>query len=250
MYETGGKATMYLHEVLEMEGDNGNGFRIGLDLYPIFDESYRDSLNRKIIAHYWNREIGMETISMFKFALMRRMAEIMPYWNQIYKTTLHEIDPFSTVSLTTARDDATTEDTNATNTTGGKATTTTGGRTVNSDFPQSALSGNADYASTGADAKSTAETDQNSTGTTTGKNTAKVTGSSTTSGYQGHQADMLSKVRAAVLNVDMLVIGGAAGQPGLDDLFLGVYGTGEEMLSGNFYGIGYGGMLGLGMGYL
>ena len=42
-----------------------NGYDIGLKDYPIFDESYRETLNNKIIMHYWMRERGAETAGLF-----------------------------------------------------------------------------------------------------------------------------------------------------------------------------------------
>jgi hypothetical protein len=247
-YGTGGKFTMYLWEVMELTGDTGNGYRIGLDQYPIFDKDYRDPLNRKIIDHYFNREIGMESIPQFVHALSRRMNEVMPYWNQIYKSTLLEIDPFSTVNLKTLRDDETSEDGTTTSDGTNNITSKTGGRAINSDFPQSLLSGNADYASTGADNNGTASTDTTTGGKNVTSSKAAAKGNSTTSGYQGRQADMLMSLRSAFLNTDMLVIEGTRSIQGLDDCFMGVWDSGEEMLPGS-YGIGYNGMLGLGMGY-
>lgn len=38
---------------------------IGLNDYPIFDEAYRNTLNNKIIRHYYTREIGAETVGRF-----------------------------------------------------------------------------------------------------------------------------------------------------------------------------------------
>ena len=73
-----------------------NDFDIGLKDYPIFDEEYRDTLNKKIINHYWMREIGFETAGAFKHYLNATMDEIMPYYNQLYKSALLEIDPLLT----------------------------------------------------------------------------------------------------------------------------------------------------------
>lgn len=41
-----------------------NGFDLGLDDYPIFDEEYRAVLNKKIIDHYYFCEIGFETAGL------------------------------------------------------------------------------------------------------------------------------------------------------------------------------------------
>lgn len=64
--------------------------------YPVFDEDYRMLLNRKIQDHYYMWEIGQETVGQFRFALNRKMREIMPLYNQLYESTLLELDPFRT----------------------------------------------------------------------------------------------------------------------------------------------------------
>lgn len=60
--------------------------KVALRDYPIFDEGYRLPLNKKILDRYWFREIGYETPNMFFFHLKRHMNEVMPYFNQLYKT--------------------------------------------------------------------------------------------------------------------------------------------------------------------
>lgn len=74
-----------------------NNFDIGLKNYPIFDENYRELLNQKIINHYYFREIAMETAELFKRYLNTTMNEIMPYYNQLYKSELLEFNPFYNV---------------------------------------------------------------------------------------------------------------------------------------------------------
>ena len=81
-----------------------NNFDLGLDDYPIFDESYRQLLNDKIINHYYFREIGMETAELFKRYLNQTMREIMPYYNQLYKSELLEFNPFYNVDKTITAD--------------------------------------------------------------------------------------------------------------------------------------------------
>lgn len=68
-------------------------FDLGLQSYPIFEESYRAGLNQKIINHYYFREIGFETAGLFKNRLNQRMEEIMPYYNLLYKSALLDFDP-------------------------------------------------------------------------------------------------------------------------------------------------------------
>ena len=72
-----------------------------LGTYPIFDESYRHALNIKIIKHYYLREIGQETVGIWKFFLQRKMQEIMPYYNQLYRSELLEFNPLYDVDVMT-----------------------------------------------------------------------------------------------------------------------------------------------------
>lgn len=81
-----------------------NGFDLGLKNYPIFDESYRETLNNKIINHYYFREIGFETAELFKRYLNTTLNEIMPFYNQLYKSELLEFNPFYNVDKTITSD--------------------------------------------------------------------------------------------------------------------------------------------------
>lgn len=69
--------------------------------YPIYDENYRRVLQAKILKHYYTREIGAETVGLWKLFLNRRMNEIMPYYNKLYRSELLEFNPLYDVDLTT-----------------------------------------------------------------------------------------------------------------------------------------------------
>lgn len=62
--------------------------------FPIFDEEYREHLCKKILQHYYTREIAYETPSLWMFKLRVRMNEIMPYYNQMYNSAQLQFDPF------------------------------------------------------------------------------------------------------------------------------------------------------------
>ena len=64
--------------------------------YPIFDSNYKNILETKILKHYYTREIGFETVGLWKLKLDTKMNEIMPYYNQLYKSTLLEFNPLWT----------------------------------------------------------------------------------------------------------------------------------------------------------
>lgn len=69
--------------------------------YPIFDNAYKSVLETKILRHYYTREIGAETVGLFKFWLETKLNEIMPYYNQLYQTTVLEFNPLYTMDYTT-----------------------------------------------------------------------------------------------------------------------------------------------------
>ena len=69
--------------------------------YPIYDENYKRVLQAKILKHYYTREIGAETVGLWKLFLSRRLNEIMPYYNKLYETELLNFNPLYDVDLTT-----------------------------------------------------------------------------------------------------------------------------------------------------
>jgi len=71
--------------------------------FPIFDENYREVLERKIIKHFYTREIGFETVGLWKLKLNTKLNEIMPYYNQLYNSTLLEFNPLYSVNKTIHR---------------------------------------------------------------------------------------------------------------------------------------------------
>ena len=72
--------------------------------YPIFDDAYKSVIETKILKHYYTREIGEETYGLWKLRLDTRLNEIMPYYNQLYESTLLEFDPLANVNLTKDKD--------------------------------------------------------------------------------------------------------------------------------------------------
>ena len=68
--------------------------------FPIFDEDYRSVLETKILKHYYTREIGLETVGLWKLKLNTKMNEIMPYYNKLYKSELIDFNPLYDVDYT------------------------------------------------------------------------------------------------------------------------------------------------------
>lgn len=218
-----------------------SGFDLQLnnpESYPIFDEAYRAGLNRKILDHYEFREIGLETPALFRKFLLRRMREIMPYYNQLYLSTLHDFDPFCNYDLwsdgTSTRDAVEKRDIDRVETAitdaSSETSNITEGKTRNliSNTPQMQLSGQEDYATNITDAQSDTtslgDSTQKSTADSTMNDVMNLTGNNVdeyvnhVSGITGiTKSNALLQFRETLLNVDMMVIAD------LSDLFMGIY---------------------------
>ena len=69
--------------------------------WEIFDESYRKILCEKILRSYYTREICAETVGLWQLWLDSTLCEIMPMYNQLYKTTIYEFNPLYNIDMTT-----------------------------------------------------------------------------------------------------------------------------------------------------
>ena len=68
--------------------------------FPMFDENYRSVLEKKILKHYYTREIGLETYGLWKLKLDTKMNEIMPYFNQRYQSETLQFNPLYDFEVT------------------------------------------------------------------------------------------------------------------------------------------------------
>ena len=230
--------TMELRDVIDVVGENG----VGLSDYPIFDEAHRATLNRKILDHYWYYEIGHETIDQFVRQMRTKMQEVMPYFNEMYKTTLVKYDILSTVDIIA---DSKNENSTHSKTSGnsnsnesGNSTTSTDStaRAVSSEMPQTRLAGDADYATAATDSTSNGVTETASSGSRgettamTGDGSAQGSATSHQSGYTGTSpAALISAARDAIINVDMMVI------DSVSTLFMSLWNNGDTYTNGGYY---------------
>ena len=70
--------------------------------YRIFDTAYKPTLETKIIRHFYTREIAVESYGLWKLRLEAKMNEIMPYYNQLYRSALLEFNPLWTEDISTS----------------------------------------------------------------------------------------------------------------------------------------------------
>lgn len=200
--------------------------------FPIFDENYRQILCRKILKHYYTREIAHETVGRWKLALNAKLNEIMPYYNQLYKSELLEFNPFYDVDLTRSREGSGTSNKTSNNTetnSGTSKNVSSGSGTSNtdtlnrfSDTPQNSM----DTQGIADSVPLTTVTKVNEDNTTTNESTDTLTrndnktGSGTENinntdkyietvkGKQGTEnySSLLKKFRETFLNIDMMII--------------------------------------------
>lgn len=67
--------------------------------YPMYIGGSKRDLENKILRHYYMREIGLETVGLWKHFLNTRMLEIMPYYCDYVKNSLNSFVPESTIDL-------------------------------------------------------------------------------------------------------------------------------------------------------
>lgn len=189
--------------------------------FPIFDESYRKPLCIKILSHYYTREICSESVGLWMFWLNTKMKEIMPYYNQLYKSEKYILDPFNNIDITTIVSGENTSESNSKS--NDNSTDTINRKTTDktSDTPQGGLSGiETDKYLTSASINNITDSHKNInqktiSGKTNGKTnqTTRITGKNTSTSY----ASLLNELRTTFLNIDILIIND------LNDLFFNLY---------------------------
>lgn len=195
--------------------------------FPIFDEEYRAELCKKILRHYYTREICCETVGRWKLFLSDKMKNIMPYYNQLYQSELLEIKPLISVDRSVSHQghgsEYKTTNSNATNTNSSRTDGSTDTWSYYSDTPQGGIDGldTNDYLTNATHNTGTDATNSTVNGSTSGSETGEGTRTDTyvdkVLGYEGNQSEMLLKFRETFLNIDMMII------DELKDLFFTIY---------------------------
>ena len=65
-----------------------------------YNEETKTRLLPKILLHYYQREIGFETVGLWKLKLNQKLREILPYYNQLYESEALVYDPLKNVDNT------------------------------------------------------------------------------------------------------------------------------------------------------
>lgn len=75
-----------------------------------YNEETKARLLPKILLHYYQREIGFETVGLWKLKLNQKLREILPYYNQLYESEDLEYNPLQNVDNTHTHEGTNTED--------------------------------------------------------------------------------------------------------------------------------------------
>lgn len=194
--------------------------------FPFYveNEKIKVEFEKYLCYTYFNESIGFETPDAWKFAFKQKMLEIIPYYKELYRTTLFEYEPLINRVYTSSdkvNETNITDYTNNGNTSGksenstnDKGSSTSDSQNITSDAPQINFSQN-DYASgmTRGQNKNSVEnsekktTSDSSTSSTVSKNIddKSRTVKHEEKGFFGSYQDEIKKIRENILNINKMI---------------------------------------------
>lgn len=189
-----------------------NDFDFGLTSYPIWNESYRNILNEKILNHYYEDEIGLETPALFKFYLNNKLNEIMPYYNSLYEAQEKALNNlFGNIDLYEEANRLNNNDVNTT------SNSTSDSKNLFQDTPQGKINfaklENQQWATNYTNNTNDINDMSNSHGENEENYTRHVYGND----GKKYNIDLFKDIKNNIQNIDMLIINE------LRDLFMGIY---------------------------
>ena len=172
----------------------------------------KDKLARKIVDHYYMREIGFETAGLFKHYAKVTMQEIMERKLPLIYSASIKYDPLVNVDYTETFDRTASGESSSNSTNNGS------GLAVNSDTPQGQINKqailNGDYATSTGASESTSNINDNSNSSNEENYTKRVKGNS---GVSATAQKMVEQFRENIIAIDEDII------KELNKLFMGLY---------------------------
>ena len=208
-----------------------NDFDFGLTSYPIFDETYRNTLNSNILNYYYESEIGFETAALFKKILNDRMSLIMKKYNIMYQAQTQLLNTQNLIGNVNLRETLDRDTSGTLGQTDSGNATQTGSSTANNknlyqDTPQGSVSLETLESANVYATNFTIDQNSNSSSVQdyhTASRNQTVSGTDdyvkTLVGNNGrkYNVDVFNNVVANLKNIDMLIIND------LQDLFMGIF---------------------------
>lgn len=222
------KMTLELREIV----DNAEN---PVDIWDFDYPSYytgeeKKAFERKVIDHYYFRQIGQETVGRFLHMFRSRIKEIMPYYIRMYETVklMDDLEnPFDNVDVVETFEE---ESTGQSTGTSSATSTGTDTRTLTEDrehrfsnTPQGSIENLDNYMTEasrdGGTNTDNLETSGESSGESSSQSSGTVKHTLSRKGNQGVNtyAHDIMEYRQSLIDVDMMIINN------LQDLFLGVY---------------------------
>ena len=212
------------HYTITIQTLINNNFDFQLDKYPIFDENYRETLNNKILNHYFDAEIGFETAPLFRHYLLAKLNEIMPLYNIMYekqKDLLENI--FGNVNLTETFQGENSNNSNISNNSHSNSTGNSNMKNLFQDTPQGEL----ETISINSQKWATNLTlNENNTSGSIEDDSTSIGNSNGTNNYikkivcnngGKYNIELLKEIQNSIINIDVMVINE------LQDLFMGIF---------------------------
>lgn len=166
--------------------------------YTFDDPIYKAKLEKDIIDFYYDYEIAFDTPDMFKRKFIARWQRLIPYYNNLYNTTLLDYDPLTNHSMTEAAKQLATNSSNST----ANSHSFSDSDSKSSDYPQQPIAGG-DYL---AGASNTI-TDSTTDNTSTGQSTSNSDYTKTIEGITGTTyPELIQKHRDALLQINVMLI--------------------------------------------
>ncbi len=160
----------------------------------------KDKLAKKIVEHYWMREIGLETVGLFKHQAKVAMQEIMEEKLPLIYSASIKYDPLVNVDFTETYEEENSQDGNA------------DGLNVNSDTPQGQISKETILAGNYASSTGASEGTSHSEGRQSWTRTQKGN-----SGSLSTAQKLVQQYRENIIMIDRDII------KDLSQLFMGIY---------------------------
>lgn len=181
------------------------------DSLELFDATYKSVLFPKILLHYYTREIGFETVGLWKLKLNTKLKEILPYYNKLYESELLKFDPMHNVDLERTHIVQHVGEDEGADVRQNKNDGTV--RNLYSDTPQGALNGveSEEYLTDAR--KVTTDNSDTTVGQSNGRNSYTDVYQELLAGNNGssNYAKLLRDFRDSFLNIDMMIINELSG---------------------------------------
>ena len=197
------------------------------------DNAGLDEFKELFLHKYYMRQIGQETTGQFKLYLKSRLLEKMPYYKELYNTTLIDYDPLVNRKWSKMLDELSngseliSQEASGISESQSTISTETNNQAFHSENPEVTIANN-DYASNMDRERKKADDIGNTTSESQGQGNEERNKNENRNvvesmeGFEGNnQTDVIMRYREAILNINEMICNDMA------DLFLGYYG-GED----------------------